>query len=140
MNSNSPTAVDLFCGMGGLTLGLKRAGFAVKAAIDISEEFAKTYKANHPEVTLLTKDIRQATGKEILKAAGVESVDLVSGCPPCQGFSKLTDKQKGEDPRNELLNEMGRIVLEMRPRAVMMENVPGLYKRGKSRFDEFVNM
>jgi DNA (cytosine-5)-methyltransferase 1 len=140
MKSNRPTAVDLFCGMGGLTLGLKRAGFEVKAAIDVNKEFAKTYKANHPEVNLLTKDIRQATGKEILEAAGVETVDLVSGCPPCQGFSKLTDKQKGEDPRNELLIEMGRIVLEMQPRAVMMENVPGLFKRGKDRFFEFVKM
>ena len=119
-------------------MGLKRAGFAVKTAVEVSEEFAKTYRANHPEVRLLVKDIRQTTGAEILENSNSERIDLVAGCPPCQGFSKLTDKHKAEDSRNELLMEMARIVLETQPRAVMMENVPGLYKRGRNRLNQFV--
>ena len=138
MQQSRATAVDLFSGMGGLSLGLKRAGFAVRAAIEVNKEFAKTYSANHPEVKLLTKDIRHVTGKEILEAAGSPAIDLVAGCPPCQGFSKLTDKSKGEDPRNALLQDMARIVTEMSPRAVMMENVPGLFKRGRDHLEMFV--
>ena len=64
-------------------------------------------------------------------------MDLVAGCPPCQGFSKLTDKYHKDDPRNELVSEMARVVLEISPRAVMMENVPGLAIRGKDKLDEF---
>lgn len=128
--SETPTAVDLFSGAGGLTLGLKRAGFRVVAGIEVTAEIAKTFKANHPEVALLTKDIREVTGEQILRVAGVEEVDLVAGCPPCQGFSKLTDKYRRPDPRNGLVLEMARIVRELRPKLVMMENVPGLANRG----------
>jgi len=138
MLQSGATAVDLFCGMGGLTLGLKRAGFTVKAAVEMSKEFGKTYSANHPEVRLLVKDIRQTSGKEILEASGMPTIDLVAGCPPCQGFSKLTDKREEEDPRNELLLEMARIVVEISPRVVMMENVPGLFRRGKGHLEKFV--
>ena len=138
MQQSGAIAVDLFCGMGGLTLGLKRAGFTVKAAVEMSKEFGRTYSANHPEVTLLVKDIRRMSGKEILEASGTPVIDLVAGCPPCQGFSKLTDKREEEDPRNELLQEMARIVVEISPRAVMMENVPGLFKRGKGHLEKFV--
>jgi DNA (cytosine-5)-methyltransferase 1 len=128
--SRAPTAVDLFSGAGGLTLGLKRSGFRVVAGVEIDPEIAKTYKANHPEVALLTNDIRKVTGEEILRVAGVNEVDLVAGCPPCQGFSKLTDKYRKADPRNGLVLEMARIVRELTPKLVMMENVPGLADRG----------
>src|ERR1700752_3346058 len=94
-----PTAVDLFSGMGGLTLGLKRAGFRVVAGVEIDEEIAKTYEKNHPEIQLFKKNIRDMKGKDILNKLGLSEVDLVAGCPPCQGFSKLTDKYHRNDPR-----------------------------------------
>jgi len=132
------TAIDLFCGAGSLTLGLKRAGFNVVAGIELNTEIAKTYKANHPTTKLLIKDVREISGKEILELTGLKEIDLVSGCPPCQGFSKLTDKYRKKDPRNDLVLEMARVIEEIAPKMVMMENVPGLATRGKFILDEFV--
>lgn len=132
------TAVDLFCGAGGLSLGLRRARFDVVAAVEIDPELGKTYKANHSDTHLFIRDVRELTGKDILSATGVKRIDMVVGCPPCQGFSSLTTKHEGEDPRNELVLEMARIVAELEPMMVMMENVPGLATRGKRLLDEFV--
>jgi DNA (cytosine-5)-methyltransferase 1 len=134
---NNFTAVDLFSGAGGLTVGLKRAGFKVVAAVEVDAEINRTYKKNHPEVILINKDIRKVTGKEILKLAKVKKIDLVAGCPPCQGFSKLTDKHHRDDIRNELVLEMARIVVELKPKICMMENVPGLAGRGSPLLDVF---
>jgi DNA (cytosine-5)-methyltransferase 1 len=124
------TAIDLFCGAGGLTVGLKKAGFKVVAAIEVDPDLARTYKKNHPEVKVIIKDIREVTGVEILKLTGLKKIDLVAGCPPCQGFSKLTDKFHRDDKRNQLISEMTRIVSELKPTVCMLENVPGLSQRG----------
>ncbi len=132
------TAVDLFSGAGGLTLGLKQAGINVVAAVEIDPRIARTYNTNHPEVRLLIKDVRDVTGKEILKEAKVKRIDLVTGCPPCQGFSKLTYKYRREDPRNGLVIEMARLIEELKPKIVMMENVPGIDTRGKTILDRFI--
>lgn len=132
------TAIDLFCGAGGLTLGLKRAGFNVVAGVEINPEIVKTYKANHPTTKLLIRDIREITGKEILELTGLKEIDLVAGCPPCQGFTTLTTKYHRKDPRDDLVLEMARLVEEMMPKIVMMENVPGLTARGKPLLDGFV--
>ncbi|MCR4311918.1 MAG: DNA cytosine methyltransferase, partial [Candidatus Uhrbacteria bacterium] len=92
-----------------------------------------TYKANHPRTYLVSKDVKEVTGKEIFKLVGTEKIDLVAGCPPCQGFSQLTAKWKRKDPRNELALEMARLVEEIKPRMVMMENVPGIMNTRKGR-------
>lgn len=130
-------AVDLFCGGGGLTVGLKRAGFQVVGAVENEPHAFATYKANHPEVNVFFQDIRTVKGECLLKLAP-EGIDLVAGCPPCQGFCSLTTKYRYEDPRNKLVWEMSRLIEEIRPKAVMMENVPGLIKKGKDIFDLFV--
>lgn len=127
------TAIDLFCGAGGLTLGLKRAGFNVMAGVELYPEIAKTYKTNHPATKLLIKDVREVSGIELFELTGLKTIDLLAGCPPCQGFSKLTDKYHRKDPRNDLVLEMARLVDEIRPRMVMMENVAGL-ATGKTCF------
>lgn len=132
------TAVDLYCGAGGLSLGLKRAGFNVVAGVEIDPEIAKTYEANHPTVKLIKRDIREVKGKEIFELTGLDEIDLIAGCPPCQGFSSLTSKYKRKDPRNDLILEMARLVEEIKPKMIMMENVPGITKRGKSILNEFV--
>lgn len=124
-------AVDLFCGGGGLTVGLKEAGFSVVGAIEIDPHSASTFQANHPETRLFVQDIRYLRGKDLLSLTKNGSIDLLSGCPPCQGFTSLTSKYRRKDPRNYLINEMLRLIEETRPRAVMMENVPGLLGRGK---------
>lgn len=128
-------AVDLFAGGGGLTVGLKSAGFNVVAAVEIEPHACATYKANHPKVQLLEKDIKKVTGKDLLNIAG-GSVDLLAGCPPCQGFTSLTAKYDTVDPRNKLISEMSRLAREVRPRSLMMENVPGLAHKGRELYDE----
>jgi DNA (cytosine-5)-methyltransferase 1 len=130
-------AVDIFSGAGGLTLGLKRAGFRVAAAVEIEDHAFATYKTNHPEVRAIKQDIRTVKGRHLRTMAGGK-VDLLAGCPPCQGFSSLTNTSSKRDPRNDLILEMGRLVRELRPRAVMMENVPGLADRGKRLFGHFL--
>ena len=127
----SLTAIDAFAGAGGLTVGLKRAGFRVVAAVELEPHAFATYKANHPEVKCLKENITTVTGAALLKHAGTDRIDLLAGCPPCQGFTSLTAKYKDkEDPRNELVLEMARLTEETRPRAIMMENVPGLTQKG----------
>ena len=128
------TAIDIFAGGGGLTLGLQRAGFKVLAAVEIEQHAYTTYKANHPEVRCLKQDVRTVTGADLLDVAGVEKIDLLAGCPPCQGFTSLTAKYRREDPRNELIFEISRLAEEIRPRAIMMENVPGLMRQRASLY------
>ena len=132
------TAVDFFSGAGGLSLGLEKAGFTVAAAVEVNSEFTRTYRANHPYTHVLAKDIRQVTGEEILALTGLKEIHLVAGCPPCQGFSSLTSKYKKKDARNDLLLEMARLIEEVKPKMVMLENVPGLARRGKRILSQFV--
>lgn len=129
------TALDLFCGAGGLTLGLKQAGFNVIAGVEIASTAADTYRKNHPEVMCLEEDIRNISPLELMTKLGLKQGDLslLAGCPPCQGFSTLRTRKKSHsvsDIRNELLFEYLRFVDVFRPKALMMENVPAL------KFDE----
>lgn len=127
-----PLAVDLFAGCGGLTLGLKRAHFKVVGAVEIDDLAVETYRMNHSSVAnVWKKDIRDVSGLEILAALGLNrgELDLLAGCPPCQGFSSMTTLNGSriiEDPRNDLVQEYSRLVREILPRAVLLENVPGL--------------
>ncbi|MEI9994667.1 MAG: DNA cytosine methyltransferase [Rhizomicrobium sp.] len=134
---NDLTAIDLFAGGGGLTVGLKRAGFEVAAAVELDDSAYDTYIANHRDVRAYKQDIRTICGRDLVPGDHQAVIDLISGCPPCQGFTSLTAKYKKSDPRNALINDMLRIVGELSPRAVMMENVPGLLIRGKRRFQKF---
>ncbi len=133
-------AVDLFSGCGGLTLGLKRAGFKVLGAVEVDPLSIKTYQANHKEVKVWEADIRNLEPAEIKNSLKLKTgrLDLLAGCPPCQGFSKmrtLNGTLMVEDPRNDLLFDFLRFVEALRPRSVMMENVPGLAEDG--RFADF---
>ncbi len=134
MSSTGPLiAMDLFCGCGGLTLGLKQAGFRVIGAVDIDTLAVETYRANHPEVRVWESDIRTLGMPELRAALRLEKgeLDVLAGCPPCQGFSTictLNGHRRIEDPRNDLVYEFVRFVEGLEPRAVMMENVPGLAK------------
>ena len=90
--------VDLFSGCGGLTLGLKNAGFKVKAAVEINSLALETYEKNHPEVKLIKSDIRNVSSADVMDICGISKgeLDLLTGCPPCQGFSRihLNNKKK----------------------------------------------
>ena len=134
------SAVDLFCGCGGLTLGLKRAGFSVIGGVDNDPLSVETYVANHPEVQVWEMDVTELTVASLKRALGLRkgALDLLAGCPPCQGFSTLrtlNGSRRVRDPRNDLLRDFLRFVDGLRPRAVMLENVPGL--ASDRRFREF---
>lgn len=127
------TAIDLFCGAGGLTLGLKNAGFKVLAGVENSSIAAITYRANHPKVKLFECDIREITAEKLLSDLNLNpgELDLLAGCPPCQGFSSHKTRNRlpsNNDARNELVFEFLRFVEITLPKTVMLENVPALAK------------
>lgn len=137
--SNVRMAIDLFSGCGGLTQGLRDAGFTVGAAVEIDALAAETYAANHPEVRLFNADIRNISASQIMEACGIEEgeLDLLAGCPPCQGFSRIrlnNKRERMDDPRNRLIGEVLRLVAEMQPKVVMLENVPNL-----SRYSRYLD-
>ncbi len=131
--TNKPVAFDCFAGCGGMTTGFKKAGYSVVGAIEIDPHACDVYSLNHPEVKLWRSDIRKVTEQELLKTLGMQAgeLDLLGGCPPCQGFSTLrtyNGKRRVRDARNDLIFEFQRLVLTLKPKRVMMENVPGLFK------------
>jgi DNA (cytosine-5)-methyltransferase 1 len=134
--TRKPVAVDLFSGGGGLTYGLRQAGFVVSAAVEIEKEAAKTFIKNHPNTILFEDDIRTISGKQLAKTSPSGVVDFIAACPPCQGFCALTSKYGKKDPRNQLVLEVRRIIEEIKPKVFMMENVPGLATKGRSLFSE----
>jgi len=123
-----PTAIDLFCGAGGLSLGFEQSGFKVIAAIDSNPINVSTYSKNFPSATAICADIFELTGEDIRRRCGLlrqQEIDVVFGGPPCQGFSTI-GKRDISDPRNALIFEFFRLVAELRPRYFVMENVAGL--------------
>lgn len=129
-----PRAVDLFSGCGGLTLGLKQAGFRVVGAVEKDPLAISTYKANHKNICLWEVDIRDLPASKVMQRLGLKpgELDLLAGCPPCQGFSSIRTRNgasRNRDPRNNLVDEMLRFVSVMQPKAVMFENVPGIKTR-----------
>lgn len=134
-----PTAIDLFAGAGGLTTGLKVAGFRVCAAVEVDHRAAATFRANHPRVRLESVDIRAVKCAPLMRKLGLKKgeLDLLAGCPPCQGFSRLPTRNREalKDERNDLVFEFVRFVRAFFPKSLMFENVPGLIRNG--RFQKF---
>jgi DNA (cytosine-5)-methyltransferase 1 len=134
------TAVDLFSGCGGMTLGLRRAGFKVVAAIEIDDLAAETYRLNHPDTILFEADIRSVDASEFARRVlgRRKRLDLLAACPPCQGYSEvrtLRHRLAAMDQRNKLVFQVLRFIDVLRPRALLFENVPGLAKDW--RFSKF---
>jgi DNA (cytosine-5)-methyltransferase 1 len=117
----------LFSGAGGLTLGLADAGFDVRFSSDRDEACEATHKRNLPGIPFARADVEDLDGATILDRAHLEvgELDLLVGGPPCQGFSIIGQRQIW-DPRNGLVRHFVRLVRELRPRCVLIENVPGL--------------
>lgn len=120
------SAVDLFSGAGGASLGLVEAGLDLRLAVDHDPEFGLTHNANLPG-EFLAADLRDLDADKVMFTAGVgpRELDLLFAGPPCQGFSMLGSRVVW-DERNNLFREVLRLASELQPRAVVIENVPGL--------------
>ncbi|MGG2090492.1 DNA cytosine methyltransferase [Priestia aryabhattai] len=135
-------AIDLFCGAGGFSEGIIQAGFHIVYSSDRSPHVKETYEKRHRQLGLIQginthfqlSDIRDLNGEkmlsdinnlEIFRENSVEEIDVIFGGPPCQGFS-IAGKRDKDDPRNTLFREYLRIIKEIKPQYVVMENVAGL--------------
>ena len=138
---SAPTFLDLFCGCGGFSLGLERAGFQCLAAIDFNEEAVATYKANFKGPLALKKDLTKFTPAKLAAKLGVNSVDVIVGGPPCQGFSTVRQVDAAnhgsrvrKDKRRYLFRAFLDYVAAFRPRIFVMENVLGIQSAAKGKF------
>lgn len=116
--------IDLFSGCGGLSLGASRTGLMPSWAIELDKHAATAHKTNFPSCNTLNGDISDVEPSELSKEFSVRP-DIVFGGPPCQGFSYI-GKRQTDDPRNQLLDRFFEFVQALKPRAFVMENVPGL--------------
>lgn len=117
-------AVDLFCGVGGLTCGLRSAGITVRAGYDIDPACAYPYEENN-KAKFELKSVAELTGAEIAKWYSPGAIRLLAGCAPCQPFSTLANTVAEKDEAKwGLLGEFARLVRELQPELVTMENVP----------------
>ena len=125
--SKRPIAVDLFAGVGGMTLGFEQAGFDVLASIEIDPIHCAAHEFNFPFWSVLCQDVIKLTGEEIRATSSIQNqdIDVVCGGPPCQGFS-LIGKRVLDDERNSLVFHFLRLVLELKPKYFVMENVAGM--------------
>ena len=134
-------AIDLFCGAGGCSEGLIQAGFHILFSSDISDMVELTYKHRHEQLGLIQgkntwferSDIKDLTGErirecisslDIFKNRAIPEIDLIIGGPSCQGFSRAGRRDK-TDPRNMLFGEYVRVINEIRPKYIVLENVEG---------------
>jgi DNA (cytosine-5)-methyltransferase 1 len=126
------TAIDLFCGAGGLTEGLRQAGFHVLAGNDFDEAAGRTFEATHREAKFLPGPVQDISATALLKAAGLKKgeLDCLVGGPPCQAFSVYNHQRGMHDERSQLFREYLRLVEGLNPRWVVMENVTGITSAG----------
>ena len=131
-----PTIIDLFSGVGGLSLGAARAGFRVAASVELDAIASKSHKDNFPKTAHLEQDVGALSGETLLEAASLRKgqLDGLIGGPPCQGFS-LIGRQRDADPRNDLFGHFFRLVAETRPAFYLAENVPGILSE---RYEDFI--
>lgn len=125
--------VSLFCGGGGLDVGLGFAGFKSLVVSDVTPIFVETVTTNLPHVKGLAKDALELTASEIIKLAGTSEIDLVAAGPPCQSFSVLGRRGALDDPRGKLALKYFELVSELKPKAFLFENVPGLMSVNKGK-------
>lgn len=123
------TAIDLFCGAGGLSAGLEMAGFTVLAGNDMFQAAGKTFERTHPRAKFIGGPIEELSVERLMEATGLKRGELtvLAGGPPCQAYSVYNHQRGMHDARASLFKEYLRIVEGLRPEWIVMENVTGIY-------------
>lgn len=126
-------SIDLFAGAGGLSCGLGMAGFTPILANELVEAHANTYQVNNENTKVVTGDVRQVCESNLKRMLGLKKgeLDLLAGGPPCQGFSVNAPIRDLNDERNHLFKDFLRVASELLPKAILIENVPGIVSLGK---------
>lgn len=126
-------SIDLFAGAGGLSCGLGMAGFNPILANELVEAHANTYQKNHQDTQVVIGDVRKVCEANLKRKLGLKKgeLDLLAGGPPCQGFSVNAPIRDLDDERNHLFKDYLRVAAELLPKAILIENVPGIVSLGK---------
>jgi len=130
-------AVDLFCGVGGLTHGLRMAGISVVAGVDIDPTCKFPFETNHPGAKFILRDVAGVAGIELAQLWSPKSIRLLAGCAPCQPFSSYARNKPQDHAKWGMLFHFARLIREIQPELITMENVPGVVR--EAPFDDFVN-
>lgn len=129
----NPKVIDLFAGVGGMSLGFEKAGFDIVVANEYDESIARAYRYNHKKTKMIVGDITQLDlKKEFGKYKG--KIDVIIGGPPCQGFSQKGQRKTIHDERNFLFKHYVQVVELIKPKYFVMENVPNLLTAEKGYF------
>ena len=132
--------IDLFCGAGGLTRGLRDAGIRVVKGVDVDETAKETYERNNPGAEFVQTDIRKISPDDILGGVDRSGRLMLAGCAPCQPFSAQNPNTRKKDERTSLIHSFGSLVSKILPDFVMIENVPGFRKASNPYHAMFVTM
>jgi len=134
IEGKKPLVVEAFCGCGGTSLGFELAGYEVALGIDIHAPSIETFRKNHPNSFAMLGDVKKINPKDIKKLLGSKRIDVLIGGVPCQGFSLNNRKRHENDERNFLYLEFLKLIKELNPRAVVLENVSGLKSTANGKF------
>lgn len=141
MKAAKVAAVDIFCGAGGLTYGLRKAGIEVIRGIDIDESVRETYTRNNRRVEFLNKDVRKLNPRELVRGIDrSKKLFLLAGCAPCQPFSSQNRTKCRRDPRRSLIRYFTRLVEKTLPDYVLVENVQGFINSSNPYQNELVSV
>lgn len=133
-------AIDLFCGIGGITHGFVRQGIKVIAGYDNDPSCKYAYETNN-NARFICTDIASIVPKDIANLFPKDSIRIIIGCAPCQPYSTYSYKSKKDnDPRYKTLTYFSQIIEEVQPEIVSMENVPDLYKKNYPQYVEFIHI
>ena len=136
--TGEPVAVEAFAGGGGMGEGFTRAGFDVAIAVEIDRDAAQTYRVNHPGTVVLEADATAVTGDDLISLVPrAENPAAIMAGPPCQGYS-VAGKRQAQDTRNNLYTAVVDLASKLKPRFVVIENVPGMRRVGGESYVQTV--
>lgn len=138
ISGKKPLVIEAFCGCGGTSLGFEMAGYEIALGIDIHAPSIATFKKNHPNSFTILGDVKKLNSEIIKKIIEKRRVDVLIAGVPCQGFSLNNRKRHENDDRNYLYLEFLKLIKELKPRAVMLENVSGLKSTANGKFVEAI--